>query len=801
MQRLFTLPLLLLFTVFSFAQTQTIRGKVREKESKMGIPGASVVLLTKDSTLKIYSVTDGDGNFRLENVPLGRHAIRITFIGYQEVFLQNIIVDAGKETILNPEMEESVNTLEQVDITGTPDNESSNEMSLISVKPFNIEETNRYAGSRSDPARMASNFAGVTGSDDSRNDIIIRGNSPMGVLWRVEGIDVPNPNHFAIAGSTGGAISILNNKVFGTSDFFMGAFPAEFGNANSGVFDIHFRNGNNEKHELNFQLGLLGTEFSAEGPMSKAKGSTYLMAYRYSTLKLFEGLKIPLGTSAVPNYQDLSFKLNFPGKNNSNFSVFGMSGTSTIDIVLSTRDTSEVEIYGDNNRDQFFTTGMGMVGMTWSKSIDSKNYIRATLGSYYSYAGAEHDIFTRDSTGKVDTLFQKLDYRYHSLRQSLNVSWNHKFNAKHSLRTGLLADYRGYDYVDSNNTETPAGWVVRNNFMGNAMMMQPYSQWKWRKTDQLSFTFGLHGIFWSVSGDAAVEPRAAMKYSFKKRNAIALGYGLHSQVLPEYVLFAQSMNANGNYELPNKKLGLMKSHHLVAGYDRFVGAASRIKVETYYQYIYQVPVDTFKSSFSLINQGSTFSRFFPGKLTSRGTAYNYGVELTFERGFRDNWYMLMSGSLYNSRYKGSDGVERNSDYNGGFVANGLAGKEFKMGKSGKTVFTTATKVTWAGGRRYSPADTLASAAVGELVEVDTLRNSLQFQDYFRWDIKLGIKINTARLTHEIAIDLVNVLNTQNVLGLTYVPNNANPIRQEYQLGFLPLFYYKVDFGLKAKAKG
>ena len=173
-----------------------------------------------------------------------------------------------------------------------------------------------------------------------------------------------------------------------------------------------------------------------------------------------------------------------------------------------------------------------------------------------------------------------------------------------------------------------------------------------------------------------------------------------------------------------------------------------------------------------------------------------GAEITIEKFFSKDFFFMVTASVFDSKYKGSDGVERNTDFNGKFAINGLLAKEFKVGKNKNSILTTGTKVTYAGGRRYTPADTAASAIAGELVGVDSLRNTKQFKNYFRWDVKIGFRANKKKVTHEFGLDLVNVLNTKNVLSLTYIPNTKNPtdvIREDYQLGFLPLFYYKIDF--------
>src|SRR5690606_12884108 len=206
---------------------------------------------------------------------------------------------------------------------------------------------------------------GVQGADDSRNDIIIRGNFPQGVLWRLEDIPIPSPNHFAVPGSSGGPVSMINNKTLGNSDFFAGAFPAEYGNAIGGVFDLKMRKGNPARHELSLQLGFLGTELGAEGPLFKKSGASYLLAYRYSTLKLFEGLNIKIGTNSVPNYQDAALKLNFPIGKKSNISVFGIGGLSNIDLVVSKFEEPTDELYGEDDRDQYFTSNTGVAGVSF----------------------------------------------------------------------------------------------------------------------------------------------------------------------------------------------------------------------------------------------------------------------------------------------------------------------------------------------------------------------------------------------------------------------------------------------------
>lgn len=785
-----------ILTIFSQEVTQNIRGTVIEKETRSELYGAIVSVDGIENA--ITTSTDEKGNFRLTGVSIGRHTVKVKYMGYYDLVLNNIIVNAGKETILTIEMVEAITKLEEVTITDTKKGDANNDMSTVSNKNFSMEEANRYAGSRGDPARMASNFAGVNGADDSRNDIVIRGNSPAGVLWRVEGINIPNPNHFAVPGTTGGPVSILNNKTFGNSDFMTGAFAAEYGNTNAGVFDIRLRNGNNEKHEFTLQFGLLGMEAAAEGPLSKKSGATYLVTYRYSTLKLLGGLHIPIGTSAIPGYQDASFKLNFPTKKAGNFSVFGIGGTSDVFVKLSDKKYDEIELYGDNNRDQFLQTSMGVVGVSHSKSINEKTLIKTTLSAYGQQVVAKDDIFYRNPTTYItDTIFPKMRYTFKFGKYALNFNLTHKFSAKTTLKTGITAEYLLFNLRDSNLVESINKWDVRENYVGNTMLIQPFVQVKYKPHERVAINVGLHGQYLTLNGSSSIEPRAGIRWNFANTQWLSFGYGMHSQMQPNYIYFHQTLNASGQYEMNNKNLGFTRAQHFVLGYEKKFKQTSRIVIEAYYQSLYNVPIDTYSSSYSLLNQGSMFNPPYPGKLVNNGTGSNYGVEFTMERYFNKSFFLLYTVSLYESKYKGSDGVIRNTDYNGNYVTNLLLGKEIKIGSTGRKVFTISGKITSAGGRRYSPANVAASEAVGNLVEVDSLRNTLQFHSYFRFDIKIGYKVSTKKTTHEIAFDLVNIFNNKNILGLTYAPDpsnpTANPIKQEYQLGFLPLFYYRVDF--------
>ncbi len=805
---------ILLFCIASFSLfaqndlTQTVRGMVVDKESQFPLIGVTVLVLANGT--EIGGTTDAEGSFRIENVPLGRQKVEFSYVGYKAVILDNIILSSAKETILKIEMEEAINEIGGVEILAKRSGEVMNEMATVSSREFSVEETNRYAGSRGEPARMASNFAGVQGADDSRNDIVIRGNSPQGVLWRLDGINIPNPNHFNIAGTGGGPVTILNNKFLANSDFFTGAFPAEYGNSIAGVFDLRMRNGNNQKHEFSGQLGFLGTELMAEGPLNKETGSSYLATFRYSTLQLFSSLNINVGTDAIPQYYDGAFRFNFPLKKGGNLAFWGIGGNSTIDIVLSDAaapDTSTL-IYGSNDRDQYFTTSMFTLGATYTQPIDKNSFIKAGLAYSRSNVFTNHNYISRRVENGVYVDVQTppiLDYTFQEGKYSTYLNYNKKLNNKTTMKLGVNIDLMDSYYMDSVRVVQPAtdstaisfsDWTTRWNSRDLTALIQPFVQFKYRANEKLTLIGGVTSTYFSINDKSfsPIEPRVGLAYDLGKGQKLNFGAGLHSQVQSNY-LYYYGDESVGNAAMGYNKdaIGLTKSIHTVLGYDKFFANNTRFKSEIYYQYLYDIPVNTYESSYSLVNSGSGFSRLFPDSLANTGTARNYGVEFTLEKFFSGGFYFLVTTSLFDAKYKGSDDVWRNSVFNGQYAINALVAKEFTF-KNG-TALNIGAKVTTIGGRWRGEVDRAASAQLLEVIYIDETVNTQQFRPYFRLDTKIGFTWNRPKVTHEFAIDLVNILSTQNILTLTYAPDHpsGDPIREEYQLGFFPIFYYKIDF--------
>lgn len=814
------LHLLLLFSclnllIFAQLPTQTVRGTVFDNESNYPLAGAKISIDVDGQ--KYLAAANTDGTFAILKVPVGKYQLAASAPFYDARTL-TIEVTSGRELIVHIPLQEKVSEQQDVRVVGRKQGEVLNEMAVLSAQQFSVEETNRYPGSRMDPARMASNFAGVNGADDSRNDIVVRGNSPLGVIYRVEGIDIPNPNHFAISGTSGGPVSLLNNKILGNSDFFMSAFPAEYGNSLSGVFDLKLRNGNNNQHEFTGQFGLLGTEFLAEGPLGKNSKSSYLVMGRYSTLTIFQQLNINLGTDAIPKYFDGAFKFNWVLKNGGQLSLFGMGGNSDIAIEISGFKEYTEDLYGEGDRDQYFGTSMLTSGLNYKKSINEKTFISSTLAYSQENQRTRHEYLKgrkmnpADSTISYDEKYYMMGYEFQIQKVSGYTAINHKINKQHLIKAGVSFDLISMDFRDSclyDLDSAALGFETRWNYQGTAAIIQPFVQWKWRISEHMDFTAGVHAQYFTLTNSISpFEPRLGWKYRMDKGQAIFAGGGMHSMIQPYYT-YAYKVLPGANNSNSNLNMDFSRSVHSGIGYEKSFNKGFNIKTEAYYQYLYNIPVTVVPSSFSMINVGSGFSRLFVDQLQNTGDGYNYGLELTVQKYFDKSFFFLFSGTVFDSRYRGSDLVWRNTSYNGNYVANLLGGKEFKVNE--RSIIGIGAKVTAAGGKRYGLVDIETTNSMKEIIFQDTDFNDYQFRDYFRADLKISWRKNADRVTHEFGLDLVNILGTQNLLTLAYRPpltaqdfaaqQNGTflPYSEKNQLGFFPIFYYKIDFRAKSKS--
>ena len=766
------------------AAIQTVRGVVLDQESKQPLIGATVTIIGEVTK---GAVTDVNGNFKIEKVPVGRRTLKVSYIGYEPLTVPDVMVTAGKEVVLNLNMTEAISKMSEVTVTYDRKKDrtvTNNEMAMVSSRSFNPDDTKKFAGALGDPSRMAANFAGVISGNDSRNDIVVRGNSPSAMLWQMEGVNIPNPNHFGSNFNTGGPVSMLNANNIAKSDFFTSAFPAQYGNANGGVFDLSLREGNNQKREFIGQIGFNGFELGAEGPFIKNSKASYVFNYRYSTLALMQNAGINVGTgAATPLYQDMNFKITVPTKNNGKFSIWGMGGISSIDLLGRDVDTTEINFYGARDENTLPRYRAGVMAASYEKSLNKKTWAKLTIA-----AGGNSNYYTVDSIDYTSNKnYRRGEGNFSDTKYSAILNVTHKVNAKNAIHFGANHDLSYFDYFNKDvyNFETIDTIRVKQN--GTVNLSQAYVQWKHRFTARLSANAGLHFQYFDINKQFVAEPRAGLRYAINEKQSINAGYGLHHQNMPTYNIFVR----NEFGQETNKDVKFTQSNHFVLGYENNFSQMWKVKTEVYYQLLSNVPVSNYLSSFSMLNVGAAFEPSDESNLVNEGSGTNYGLELTLERYFNKGFYMLLTGSLFESKYKGSDGIERNTAFNTGYAANLLAGKEFALDKKGNVLYANF-KASRIGGRYFTPLNLNASKDAGRAIFDYSKPFSEKQSDYFRIDLKIGWRRDFKRSSMEFAVDLQNVTNHQNIFSQGY-NKYTNAISSEYQTGFFPVPMFRYTF--------
>jgi len=780
---------LLLIMKFLFANegdfTQTIRGSVLDAVTGYPLIGATVILVGTNPP--VGTITDMEGFFELKGVSVGRQTLDISYIGYFSGKVENLLLTSAKEVVVEIRLEESTIEMEEVVVKANHrKDEALNEMAMVSSRTFSVEETERFAGSLGDPARVVANYAGVMTQNDSRNDIIIRGNSPIGVLWRLEGVEIANPNHFGALGTTGGPVSMLNNNLLTNSDFLTGAFPAEYGNAVAGAFDLNMRSGNDEVTEFTGQVGFNGFELGAEGPFVKTKNGvnpSYLVNFRYSTLSVIDKLGFDLGTgSAVPQYKDLTFLVDIPNRKTGRIKLFGVWGNSDIKLIDSTDNA-----YNQAGVATHFGSNLTVLGLSHTYFLNEKMRFKSTVS--YQQTAALTEVDSVDYDEDILSPWYRSDQAENKF--SFSTQFRHKINARDNYSIGIIADFYTINYRDSVFSHNYGHFLTLTDVAGDLSLLRAYTQWQHKFSDQITTYAGIHLQYFGMNEELTVEPRLALRWQINPKQSLNFGFGMHSQLQPKVVYYYQSYDSLSNtYNRTNEDVKFTRSLHYVLGYNYVFTPDFRVRLETYYQDLYNVPIAESFPEFSMVNAGDFFGIPNVDSLVNEGTAYNYGLELTIEKFLSRNFYVLFTGSVFNSKYKGYDGIERNTAFNGNYVFNLLAGYEKKLNE--KIMLTFDIKTVWAGGKRALPIDIPESRIEQEEIYDWGRAYEDRYSDYFRTDIRIGLKINGKKVSQEWGLDLQNITRHDNVFSEGYDLAN-DEITTVYQQGFMPMMLYRINF--------
>ncbi|CAH0994572.1 hypothetical protein EMA8858_00682 [Emticicia aquatica] len=750
---------------------QTIRGKVIDNINEKPLAGVSLVILSTQKGVQ----TDAEGNFLFGQVAIGRYQIQVSSVGYETQKVSEILLESGKEMILEIRLKPTINQLAEAVVKAQSSNLSG---AVTSIQSITTEQIFRFPGTYLDPARLATAYAGVANSNDQANGMVVRGNSPNGIQWRLEGVEIVNPNHLSNAGTfsdritqNSGGVNILSAQLLGNMSFLTGAFPSEYGNALAGVMDMRLRNGNNKKHEFTAQVGLIGIDVAAEGPLSKNSNASYLVNYRYSFTGLLGLMGVTFGGESI-TFQDLSFNFNFPTKKVGNFTFFGMGGLSS-NTFAGLRDTTQWVVQKDGF-DINYKNKMGAIGLTHRMNLGAKLLWKTVVAA--SGLKNEREAFILSKTN-----FQRyLSQADSSLKNKISFSTNlnYKINTQNSLKIGVLVTHQYDEFLASSSDLKSVGHA-------QGLIVQPYFNWQFSPIPKLTTNVGLHYLNYTFNKTKSFEPRLSLNYQLTKNQSISFAYGLHSQIQPPQLYFAQD-NINSNF-LRNALLDFTKSHHYVLSHQFALKRGSYFKTELYYQKIFNVPVILFNPTFSALNLVEDFTN---EPLQNLGKGDNYGIEFTYQQFLTKGFYTLANATLYNATYTGLDGIKRNSRYNGKYIFNLTIGKEWERSKN--RTLGTSLRLVWLGGYYERAINEEASIANKRLIYKSADAYTVKQPDYFRPDFRIYLKKSKDKYSRTLALDIQNIASYQNVSYSYYDILQGKVIRQ-YQLGLIPILSYRWEF--------
>lgn len=753
----------------SAQQAQQITGRVEDHETRTGLAGSSIVLV--QDTIIQGTTTDASGVFAFKNISPGRYMLKVSFTGYETVQQELLVISARRAEVVIA-LREFQNTLEEVEIVSSrAQTYEPGEHSITNEKAL------RLPANFFDPVRVITSYPGVMTANDQNNTIIIRGNSPAGLLWRINGLDVVNPNHLANAGtfsdkpaSYGGGVNIISSQLMERTDFYTGSLPAQYGNALSGVIDMKLRGGDTTDYHYTAQASLIGLDLAAEGPIGKRKNTSFLANYRYSTVGLLSQLGVKFGDEDI-SFQDFTFSLNSSLRGGGNLSWFGFAGSSKNSFEH--KDSVDWEVEKDQY-DITYTAVNAGTGLTFTKSLNRVS-IAAGLSLSASQQKRNQSASSEIPESRSDVIYEDRFYL-----DKILVSGFGRMTAKinnYIIETGLQLNY----ISDQLSVDNQTGSAQRTNdlFTETGVLLQPYAQWKAFLSDTWNVQTAVRYVYFTYNQTGAVEPRLAVEFLPTSNSSLKLSYNLVSQ--------AQSV---ATYASDNADLELTKSHHYDLGYTVVSDKGFRFSSTVYYQHMFDVPVERISSSYSLLNSIEVYPN---RELISNGVGSNYGVEVLTEKSFFDKSYFIAGASWYESTYKGSDDVERSTRFDGNFTMNATYGKEWtKVKKQSQRSFGISSRILYLGGLRESIIDFAQSEAGATTEYVDSRAFEFNLKNYFRLDVRLNWRKNRKNYTRTIALDLQNLLNTQNEAYHYYDHVKGKPIVQ-YQLGLIPVLVYRIDF--------
>lgn len=719
--------------------TGNIQGYVYDALTEKPLPFATVVI---EGSQKGAS-TDTAGFFSITGIEPKTYNLKASFVGYEEQTKYKVVVRSGVAASVNFYLQESTNTLSDVTVTANPFKREKE--SPLSIQKLSAEEVATYPGGNNDIAKVVQSLPGVAGSIGGfRNDVIIRGGAPNENVYYLDGVEIPNINHFATQGSAGGPVGLLNVSFFEGVTLNTSAFPARYDNALSGVLQFDQRNGNNREFQTNFRLSASEAAATFEGPLFKkenqeSSNTSFIASVRRSYLQfLFELIDLPF----LPDYWDYQYKLSHKINRFDELTFTGVGSIDNFSINVPEEFTPNQQATLDQVPiiNQWTTTA----GATWKRRfVDYSGFMTTTLSTNvlnnnlrrYRNNEAEEDLFFQNDAQEWET---KLRYRYNKFWEQWKVEGG--FSAQWAQYTNSTRDE-----VNNFNFNTDLNFL-RYGFFGQAsydFANLPLTLSGGLRADGNTFTERGNNVLSTLS------PRLSASYTLdnKEKWTVNASLGRYYKIPPYTILGFQQGST-----FVNKNADYTQSDHAVLGLEYLLTKSSRLSVEGFYKQYHDYPV-SLTDSVSLANLGADFGVLGNGPVETIGQGRSYGVEILYQQKFTGNWYAILAITLYKSEFTAFDEDNyKPSSWDNGQLITFTGG--YRFGKN----WEISARNRFLGPTPYAPVDQAATLAnYPSIITNYNLQGSRELDPFNQLDIRIDKKWNFKKLTLNVFLEVQNVL--------------------------------------------
>ncbi len=749
-------------TIYSQDSRGIINGTVKDKETQAPVNDAVIEIIE----LQKKTASDVSGNFEFKDIPYGTYQIKVSSLGYEAVVKTDIVVLSSRPANVTAELLLSNITTAEINVEGKYFQKSTDE----STSNYNLdfEEIRRSPGAVEDISRMVQTLPGISPANDQRNDLIVRGGSPAENLTMIDGIEIPNVNHYPTQGSTSGPIGMINVKFINSVDFSTGGFSARYGDKLSSVMHISFREGYRKKFLTDINLSTAGFGGVFEGPLFTKKGS-FMFSVRKSYLNLIRGA---IRLAAVPDYWDFNLKTVYDFNKNNKLTFVGVGGLDKISFEGESSEISDDNPYGKAKGDQKqFTAGFNM------RTLFKKGYLQTVVANSTAYTNIENRDLRTDA----------MKFYYDSYEGDYNVKSElfYQINSTNNIIFGAGARYIKFNYDNYFNSDTTSfGYIIpeinvsrKDNFYKGSA----FAQYTLKLLgNNLIMNAGLrYDYFSGIKEKNAVSPRFGISYSILPTTTVSASSGIYYQS-PEYIWLMS--------DVKNENLKFMKANHYVVGIEHLFSADLRLSVEGYYKDYKNYPVSVLVPTYVLISGGTENGpNLLLGEAVSKGFGYSRGIDVSLHKKLTGSgFYGMLNYSLAESKITGLEGGKRPGSFDYRHNITIIAGYQLAND------WLVGLKFRYTTGRPYTPIDAQLSTIAGREVSDFANFNGYRYKDYNRLDLRVDKKWNFKKLTIVSYIELQNVFNTENVYQYFWneYKNEQSTI---YQWAFLPVGGFSIQF--------